>query len=428
MARADEVKVKIKADDKASAKMGKIGKSTEKMSATFKKAGLAMTALGAGMILALGKMVNSYSKAGDEVAKMAKRTGFSTEALSELRHAAELSGSSLESIEKATKKMSRAIVEAQDGVLTYTEAFDKIGVKADELKGKKPEEQFWVIANALAELEDHTLKVAVAQDVFGRAGTDLLPMLADGTEAIQAMRDEAHELNIVFGPDAAKAAEEFEDSKTRLKTAFAGIGATIAKEVMPQIEDMIKGLTEKLKVAMEWFSEHPEATQALIKFGVAAAAIMAVGGPLMLLISGLRSLIVTMIGLHAVMGPAGWIKLAVGVGVAAAAIAAFAKLTGGKPAELVKEPGLIYPPEPAPLPPKPKGFFEKLPGFQLGGIVPGPRGAPRLIKAHGGEVVGRGGSTIIVNVHGSVMTERDLVDVIREELIRIKDRNTTIGF
>jgi len=53
--------------------------------------------------------------------------------------------------------------------------------------------------------------------------------------------------------------------------------------------------------------------------------------------------------------------------------------------------------------------------------------------AHGGEafggVGGRLGNTIInVNVEGSVVSERQLVDVLRREFILEKSRNTTTGF
>ena len=83
-------------------KVGVDTKSLEKgmkgIGATIKKhqkaIGIGMTVMG-GAILAAGVMsVKSFAKMGDEVAKMARKTGFTTETLSELRHAAELSGTS----------------------------------------------------------------------------------------------------------------------------------------------------------------------------------------------------------------------------------------------------------------------------------------------------------------------------------------------
>lgn len=427
---ADDVKVRIKAEDKASANMKKISKSTTAMSANFKKAGMAMMAVGAGLVLAMGKMINSYGKAGDEVAKMAKRTGWGTEALSELRHAAELSGSSLSDIEKATKKMSVAVLDASDGLETYTRIFDQLGVDFEALKEQKPEEQFWTIAGALADLEDHTMKVALAQKIFGRAGTALIPMLQDGEEAIISMRQEAHDLNLVFSEESAAAAEAFEDSKTRLKGAFTGISNSIAMVLMPKITGLITALTEKLKPAIEWLSEHPE----WIKWAAVASGLMLIGGAVMLIVPKVVALIAAMITLHSLMGPAGWAKMAAGLVIAAATIAGL----GIVAQKAFKGPEKITWTGEGPAPPPPPGKKyvtpeEALagPSFQFGGMVPGPIGKPVRITAHGGErylgAGGGGGSMVVVHVHGSVMTERELTTVVREELLRVKSRNTTTG-
>ena len=54
------------------------------------------------------------------------------------------------------------------------------------------------------------------------------------------------------------------------------------------------------------------------------------------------------------------------------------------------------------------GLLGRIPGFDSGGIVPGPRGAPQLIMAHGGETVlpthkgGGGGTVININVTAGV--------------------------
>ena len=269
-----EVEVVIKGTDKASPTMKKIGKSAKGMGDKFKKVSMVMAGMGIAMVATLGKMVNSYSKAGDEVQKMAKRTGFSTEALSELRHVAELTGTQLGSIEKATKRMSKAIIDASDGMQEYTEAFDKLGINVEELRELKPEEQFWAITDALAAVEDETLKVALAQEVFGRAGTDLLPMMAETTEALAGMKQEAHDLGIVFDQAAADAAAAFEDAKTKLKTAFQGISNSIASTIMPKLTEFISVLVEKMKPAIAWLQENPQVIEAFIKFG----AILGVGG------------------------------------------------------------------------------------------------------------------------------------------------------
>lgn len=445
MATKGKVDIEIKAKDEASAKMGKIGKSTANMSANFKKAGLAMTAMGAAMVFALVKVVNSYSKAGDEVAKMAKRTGFGTEALSELRHVANITGADLGTIEKATKKMSKSLVDASDGMTTYIRAFERINLNVEDLMRLAPEDQFWAISNAIGSLEDPTLRAATAQDIFGRAGTALLPMMAETGEAIAALRQEAHDLNLVFDEEAAAAAEAFEDAKTRLKGALMGIGAAIAQQVMPHLEKLIVGIKDTITKVIDWGKEHPKLTDAITKFGLALMALCITGGP-MLLVAGyipkmiagfvmLRTVLLTtlipalvkatlaFIAMLASMGPWGWAALAGGIIAAGAAIAGLAAmgLLGGAPKTRPATPE-----EEAaaggPLPPV---------KMQYGGIVPGPIGRPVPVLAHGGEAfAGAGaklGTTVNVYVAGSVIAETDLTEMIREELLRIKDRNVTTG-
>jgi hypothetical protein len=75
-----------------------------------------------------------------------------------------------------------------------------------------------------------------------------------------------------------------------------------------------------------------------------------------------------------------------------------------------------------------------VPSFRYGGIVPGTPGEPRLVLAHGGEAfAGEGnrfGTTnnITINVEGSLVTERDLANKLRETLLRIQSQNHTSGF
>ena len=86
--------------------------------------------------------ISAFAQAGDEVQKMSLRVGFSTEALSELKHAAELSGTSLGSLENGVKRMQRTILDAEYGLSTAVDAFEMLGVEMADVEGKTPEEQF----------------------------------------------------------------------------------------------------------------------------------------------------------------------------------------------------------------------------------------------------------------------------------------------
>lgn len=334
-----ELNVKINTDTKglesglmsAETRMDKFTGGIQKHS---KAIGIGMAAAGAAIVGAAVVSVKSWASMGDEIAKMARKTGMSTEALSELRHAAMLSGTDLETVEKAIKRMSTSITEARDGVETYTSAFKKIGIQASELIGLKPEEAFLKIGAALAEIEDPLLRAATAQELFGRAGMDLLPMFDSGAEGLEKMREEAHKLGVVFDEEAAKKAEELTDAFTRVETTVQGLKNAIALALAPEIEKAAKAVEEFVLKLIDWAKANPELVSTILKVGV---ALIGVGGLLMALkqiIMAFRGLAMVLALVHAMLGPAAWAKLAIGLAIAGGAIFAISQMiktptTGG---------------------------------------------------------------------------------------------------
>ena len=123
--------------------------------------------------------IKSFAETGDEIQKMALRTGFSTEALSELKFAAEQSGASIGDIEKIIKKMQITILDANLGLSTATDAFSLLGISVATSTSSTPSSSS-TSSPALIAVEDSSLRAALAQKVFGRAGTTILPLLAEG--------------------------------------------------------------------------------------------------------------------------------------------------------------------------------------------------------------------------------------------------------
>jgi uncharacterized coiled-coil DUF342 family protein len=274
-----KLEIFIAARDEATKALAGINGKIQAMSSQLRRAGIMMTAAGGAMAAALGVSIKKFAEAGDEVQKMAMRTGFSTEALSELRYAAELSGASLDDIERATKRMSKAIVDATEGMSTYVRAFDRIGISAEDLIGLSPEKQFEKIAMAIADLEDHTLKAATAQDIFGRAGTSLLPLLEQGSEGIAKLRQEARDLGIVFDQEAANKAAEFNDALTRLDGSITGLKMAVAEQLIPVLLPLLETVKGLISSFTEWAKQHPELSRALTTLGAgASAALVGLGG------------------------------------------------------------------------------------------------------------------------------------------------------
>lgn len=250
------LEILLKLRDEAKAPLQGIGGQLDKLQPQFQKVALASGAAFAAITAEVGLAVHSFANAGDELIKMATRTGISVEALSELKYAADLSGTSLEAIEFSSRKLSGSIVELARGNAQVTQTFDILGLSWKELQGLNPEEQFMRTAMAVASIEDPTIKAAVATDVFGKRGTELLPLLAGGAEGLEKLRGEARKYGVTMSTEAAKASEEFNDNVSRLSTSFKGLQYSIGSAFLPVLNNLVNSITPIITRIADFTREH----------------------------------------------------------------------------------------------------------------------------------------------------------------------------
>ena len=149
---------------------------------------------------------------GDALDKMSLRTGVSAEALSELGFAAEQAGADLETLENGLKFMQRSLVDAAKGSATAQQALSLLGLSVADLAGLSPDQQFKALADRLSQVTDPALRTALAMEIFGRAGTKLLPLLSSGAAGIEELQQQARSLGLTVSTQTAKEAAELNDT------------------------------------------------------------------------------------------------------------------------------------------------------------------------------------------------------------------------
>ena len=183
--------------------------------------GLAGASLAAGLVI--GKVATQTLKTGDEIHKMGLRTGFTAEELTRLKHAAELSGTTIEGIEDTVKDMQKNLVDASQGSVTMREQFKLLNLNVEELINLSPEEQFKRITSALADVNDPTQRAAISMRIFGEGGRRLIPMLAEGSAGLEKMKADADKLGITMSGKQVQNLAAFNDSISRLGKSLLGL-------------------------------------------------------------------------------------------------------------------------------------------------------------------------------------------------------------
>lgn len=202
-------------------------------------------------VAGLGAFVKKAVDAGDRVQKLSTRLGASTEALSQYRHVAELSGVEFENLARGLERMQDSIGDAAAGTGQARKALDELGIDVQDLKRLSPEQQFELLADALNGVGDSADRMRLARDIFGRTGAELLQITAAGSEGIRRMREEADQLGYTLSQDQANAMAAANDAITRLKGAMMGLGTVLAVELVPAITKAADWLRDRVPAAIE---------------------------------------------------------------------------------------------------------------------------------------------------------------------------------
>lgn len=198
--------------------------------------GTAITGFGGAMIAPLALATASFVGLGSQLDDISNRTGIAASALAEFKFAAEQSGAGIEDIERASKKMQQTIAQATSGNKAAIASLASIGLTAEALADKLPEEQLQAIADRLAGIEDPAKRTAAAMVVLGKSGPALVPMVNE----LAALRQQARDLGLVptdkAVQDAAIIGDLFDQIKSVGLATIFEIGAAFAPVLIPAME------------------------------------------------------------------------------------------------------------------------------------------------------------------------------------------------
>lgn len=215
------------------------------MAKISKAAGAAGVALGAlGVTVGVGAFagwIKGAIDAADETSKLAQKIGLAVPQVAGLQLAFRQSGIDAGALQTSMSKLSVAIADGND-------AFKAMNISTKNADGtlKTTRDILGEVADKFKSYEDGAAKTALAVQLFGKAGADLIPLLNGGSEALDEFDAMAKKLGLTLDEDTAKRAEKFNDTLDLMGQGFKGIGAQVAAQLLPTLE----GLADQFFSAM----------------------------------------------------------------------------------------------------------------------------------------------------------------------------------
>ncbi len=202
-----------------------------------------------------------------EMGLMAQKVGMSVEQLSSMQLIAKKSDLDMHSLSVTVGLLSKNMLMAAQGTKQQAQHFKELGiaVKDAHTGALRPVTAVLSdIADRFESMPDGATKTALAMQLMGRSGKEMIPLLNRGGEEMRNMTAEASELGLVITDKTAKAAEHFHENMVKLDGAVEGLKLRLAEELLPKLieftdrvtqwvkEGGLQKLVEQLKSFAEW--------------------------------------------------------------------------------------------------------------------------------------------------------------------------------
>jgi hypothetical protein len=195
-----------------------------------------------GSFAAIGGAIAVLNKQANDVAAfqdLADKIGDTAQEVASLKAATDLSGVSLDTVASASVKLTAALAKTDDESKGVGAALASIGLQIEDFKKLQPAEQMDKVAEALAGFGDNAKKTAVAVQLFGKSGAELIPFFNDLAEVGGRQ--------ITLTNEQIRAADEYSKATARLASDVDTLAKTTAADAAPALQKMVEMLGETLR-------------------------------------------------------------------------------------------------------------------------------------------------------------------------------------
>jgi hypothetical protein len=231
--RAGRAYVELGVRDKLRAGLLAAQRKLQAFGSSVRRYGTVMTAAGGAILAPIAAASKLYANVGDQLEKLAARSGIGVNALSELGFAAEQSGSSLDELGGAVLRMNRRLgrITAGLGSGQQVKALEALGFDAATLEGMDAEERLLAIADAMAAMSDKAEAAGLAQRAFGTQIDAILPLLLQGRDGIAELRKQAREFGLTVSTESAVGAAKLTDAMNIMGKAWRMVTYRVGEAV-----------------------------------------------------------------------------------------------------------------------------------------------------------------------------------------------------
>lgn len=191
--------------------------------------------------------ITAFVDVGKEVSKTQRMVGGTVEEASKLRFAFIESGLSVDKAQMSIKKFAQAID-------SNNKNFKTLGVNTRDASGHQKSFNTILLdtAEKFKNMPNGIHKTALAVNLFGRTGLDMLKFLNKGKAGLQELEDEAQKYGLVLTKDNMEAISQNIEAHKKLHAAISGLQVQIGAHITPALTKMTVAFTTIFPILLKY--------------------------------------------------------------------------------------------------------------------------------------------------------------------------------
>ena len=259
MAMNMDAMLRIKADVQGENNIRRLGNSLQGLQGQAKNAAMGFNSLkgavggfataiaGSAIVAGLGAIVKKSIDAGDELFNLQAKTGLAANSLIGIGNAAKLADVDMGTLGKGLTKLNVNLVKAAEGNEELARKFQALGVNVKNANGQvvPADKALKQIADRFADMPDGAQKAAAAVALFGKSGTELIPLLNEGAASME-------KFTYKVGEDFAARSDLFNDTITELSIKTQGFGLELTDALLPALQSILEVFADLFDTDQDW--------------------------------------------------------------------------------------------------------------------------------------------------------------------------------
>ncbi|RBB38910.1 hypothetical protein DPV79_16150 [Burkholderia reimsis] len=190
------------------------------------------------------EQVKAIGEYGEAVDNASQKTGIAAEEIQRLGYVGRVTGLTFDDMQHAMFQLARRMAEARGGSKEAAEALALVGVKGADLKNLSLDQVYQRIAETFKDHADGANKTALAMELMGRNGQQLIPTLNKGAEGFQELEDHAQKVGYVLDEETIAAMARLAEHMHQLDADSSAMANTLRGHVAVAFDELVKTLDD----------------------------------------------------------------------------------------------------------------------------------------------------------------------------------------